>query len=161
VQNDQNDWKHKVIYTCVMHPEVKMNRPGNCPNCGMKLIKRTIKVSTPKSAPQMYNNMEMQKDTLPNKQEKKDMDMKMDMSGNKKKEMDELFSLILQATGGFFAFSFAASSGYVLNDFRFKCRQISPKKTIQAFCFGKVIDIVRCFFGLYFPGGRIIYCRSI
>src|SRR6266566_9273970 len=25
-------------YTCVMHPEVVMDHPGNCPKCGMKLV---------------------------------------------------------------------------------------------------------------------------
>lgn len=33
----------RVIYTCVMHPEVQMSKPGNCPKCGMKLIKKVIK----------------------------------------------------------------------------------------------------------------------
>jgi CopA family copper-resistance protein len=31
-----------------MHPEIKMEKPGNCPKCGMTLIKKTIKVSVPK-----------------------------------------------------------------------------------------------------------------
>jgi len=26
------------IYTCSMHPEVKSNKPGKCPKCGMDLI---------------------------------------------------------------------------------------------------------------------------
>lgn len=34
------DEKGKVYYTCTMHPQVKQNHPGNCPICGMKLIKR-------------------------------------------------------------------------------------------------------------------------
>ena len=38
----------KVIYTCVMHPEVKMDKPGNCPKCGMTLIKKIIKVPAQK-----------------------------------------------------------------------------------------------------------------
>jgi CopA family copper-resistance protein len=38
----------KVIYTCPMHPEVKMDRPGNCPKCGMTLVKKTIKVASKK-----------------------------------------------------------------------------------------------------------------
>ena len=29
----------KAIYTCSMHPEVKSDKPGECPKCGMKLIK--------------------------------------------------------------------------------------------------------------------------
>lgn len=39
----------KVIYTCVMHPEIQMAKPGKCPKCGMELVKKTIKVRhTPK-----------------------------------------------------------------------------------------------------------------
>jgi CopA family copper-resistance protein len=38
----------KVIYTCPMHPEVKMDKPGNCPKCGMTLERKTIKVAPPK-----------------------------------------------------------------------------------------------------------------
>src|SRR5512132_3270810 len=26
-----------TIYTCPMHPEIRMPRPGNCPRCGMAL----------------------------------------------------------------------------------------------------------------------------
>lgn len=28
-----------VKYTCTMHPEVVMNKPGKCPKCGMTLVK--------------------------------------------------------------------------------------------------------------------------
>ena len=28
------------IYTCSMHPEVKMDEPGKCPKCGMVLIEK-------------------------------------------------------------------------------------------------------------------------
>ncbi len=24
-----------TIYTCPMHPEIRQDRPGNCPKCGM------------------------------------------------------------------------------------------------------------------------------
>ena len=27
-------------YTCSMHPEVKSDKPGKCPKCGMELVKR-------------------------------------------------------------------------------------------------------------------------
>ena len=34
--------KHKMTtskkYTCTMHPEVVMDKPGKCPKCGMKLV---------------------------------------------------------------------------------------------------------------------------
>ncbi|MDB5112280.1 MAG: efflux transporter periplasmic adaptor subunit, partial [Mucilaginibacter sp.] len=29
----------KAYYTCSMHPQVHEEHPGNCPICGMKLIK--------------------------------------------------------------------------------------------------------------------------
>jgi RND family efflux transporter MFP subunit len=32
------DNQNKKIYTCVMHPEIRSEKPGNCPKCGMKLI---------------------------------------------------------------------------------------------------------------------------
>jgi hypothetical protein len=31
----------KVQYTCTMHPEVVMDKPGKCPKCGMMLVKKT------------------------------------------------------------------------------------------------------------------------
>lgn len=37
-----------VVYTCPMHPEVKSNKPGNCPKCGMKLVVQ--KSAAPKRA---------------------------------------------------------------------------------------------------------------
>lgn len=27
-------------YTCTMHPEVVMNKPGKCPKCGMTLVEK-------------------------------------------------------------------------------------------------------------------------
>ena len=36
-----------VWYTCVMHPQIHLPKPGNCPICGMKLVKEK-----PKAAPQ-------------------------------------------------------------------------------------------------------------
>ncbi|MDD4968301.1 MAG: heavy metal-binding domain-containing protein [Paludibacter sp.] len=31
----------KVVYTCPMHPEVLLDKPGKCPKCGMNLVKKT------------------------------------------------------------------------------------------------------------------------
>ncbi|HLX92755.1 MAG TPA: efflux RND transporter periplasmic adaptor subunit [Puia sp.] len=31
------------IYTCSMHPQIQEHQPGDCPICGMKLIKKTTK----------------------------------------------------------------------------------------------------------------------
>lgn len=68
----------KVIYTCVMHPQVKKDKPGNCPICGMKLIPKRIKTPISNPVPEKDQEMEMKKDTMPAKKEMKDMDMKMD-----------------------------------------------------------------------------------
>ncbi|HEK19040.1 MAG: copper oxidase [Mucilaginibacter sp.] len=39
-----------ITYTCPMHPEIHATKPGNCPKCGMKLIKEKPKAA-PKKAP--------------------------------------------------------------------------------------------------------------
>jgi hypothetical protein len=28
------------VYTCPMHPEVKSDKPGQCPKCGMALVEK-------------------------------------------------------------------------------------------------------------------------
>ena len=59
-----------VTYTCVMHPEIHAPKPGNCPKCGMKLIKEKPKaVANP--IPDKKKEMQMQEDTA----KKKSMDM--------------------------------------------------------------------------------------
>ena len=62
-----------VTYTCVMHPEIHAARPGNCPKCGMQLIKeKPKKVQQP--AKQNHEEMKMAGDTGKANQ------MNMDMS---------------------------------------------------------------------------------
>jgi hypothetical protein len=34
----QHKMTTKQKYTCTMHPEVVMDKPGKCPKCGMKLV---------------------------------------------------------------------------------------------------------------------------
>ncbi|MGV3666323.1 MAG: heavy metal-binding domain-containing protein [Leptospira bouyouniensis] len=31
---------HKDVYTCPMHPQIEMDHPGECPICGMQLVKK-------------------------------------------------------------------------------------------------------------------------
>src|SRR5687768_2480063 len=40
----------KTIYTCPMHPQIQRSGPGNCPLCGMALVKKTIKAPAKKPA---------------------------------------------------------------------------------------------------------------
>ena len=37
--------KQQTFYTCVMHPEIHESKPGNCPKCGMVLIKEKAKTT--------------------------------------------------------------------------------------------------------------------
>ena len=34
----------KVEYTCTMHPEVISDKPGQCPKCGMDLVKKEVQM---------------------------------------------------------------------------------------------------------------------
>ena len=88
VKNKQNDGVQKVIYTCVMHPEVKMDKPGNCPKCGMKLIKKTVTISNHKPVTPMHDGMEMGRDTMSKKTEMNMPGMKMDKDTVMNKQMD-------------------------------------------------------------------------
>jgi DNA-directed RNA polymerase subunit RPC12/RpoP len=48
-QQENGKQKQAVIYTCVMHPEVQMTQPGNCPKCGMKLVMKKMKAPATQS----------------------------------------------------------------------------------------------------------------
>ncbi|MBY0488171.1 MAG: multicopper oxidase domain-containing protein, partial [Flavobacteriaceae bacterium] len=43
--NAQIKTKPQTFYTCVMHPEIHESKPGNCPKCGMALIKEKSNTS--------------------------------------------------------------------------------------------------------------------
>ena len=63
-----------VTYTCPMHPEIHATKPGNCPKCGMKLVKEKPKQGA-KPKPDKAPDKQVPKDTA----RKKDMDnMSMD-----------------------------------------------------------------------------------
>ncbi len=38
-EKKETDKVNPTIYTCPMHPEVKQDHPGNCPKCGMTLVR--------------------------------------------------------------------------------------------------------------------------
>ncbi len=76
----------KVIYTCVMHPEVQKDKPGSCPKCGMQLVKKTIKSNAPKTT-----LGKQEKVNMPVKDTAKKMDMEgMSMDGDKEVKMDSM-----------------------------------------------------------------------
>ena len=66
-----------VFYTCVMHPEIHSPKPGNCPRCGMKLVKEKVKAIIPPAkkgldrpmlkdtAKHQHDMPNMQMDTMP------------------------------------------------------------------------------------------------
>ena len=62
----------KIIYTCPMHPEVQKDKPGNCPKCGMRLVKEK-----PKAAPVNHEGMHK-----PMKDSSKKMDNMDNMNHN-------------------------------------------------------------------------------
>jgi CopA family copper-resistance protein len=62
-----------VFYTCVMHPEIHSPKPGNCPKCGMKLIKEKVKATGSPAKKEM--DMPMPKDTAKHQHDMGNMQM--------------------------------------------------------------------------------------
>ncbi|ODT52260.1 MAG: copper oxidase [Niastella sp. SCN 39-18] len=96
----------QVVYTCPMHPEVKMDKPGNCPKCGMTLVKKTIKATQPKNGKKKEQPTK-QAGTPPVKKEMKEMpgidekkDMNMNMPTHDKMQMDHTEGNAINQIGG-------------------------------------------------------------
>ncbi|ESU24535.1 putative Co/Zn/Cd efflux system membrane fusion protein [Flavobacterium enshiense DK69] len=47
--NHSGHEKQAVVYTCSMHPEIIRDKPGNCPICGMTLVKKMTNNHTEKN----------------------------------------------------------------------------------------------------------------
>lgn len=80
----------KVIWTCPMHPQIQKSGPGNCPICGMTLVKKTIKAAKPKTIPKKQEATKP-KDNLPVKKDMQNMKMneKKDTATKNEMPMDE------------------------------------------------------------------------
>ena len=68
----------RVIYTCPMHPQIKMEKPGNCPICGMTLVKKTIKAAPPKAVPKKQVTPPKIQPPVKGDMKEKEMDMSKD-----------------------------------------------------------------------------------
>ncbi|MCB8995513.1 MAG: hypothetical protein H6538_07890 [Bacteroidales bacterium] len=71
-------------YTCPMHPEVIMDKPGKCPKCGMNMVEKTDKVqgemhNMNDSCMMKHEHMKMMHDT----DNMKNHDMKNDTASMK------------------------------------------------------------------------------
>jgi FtsP/CotA-like multicopper oxidase with cupredoxin domain len=71
----------KVIWTCPMHAQIKKDKPGTCPICGMTLVKKTVKVAPSKVIPKEPEKKQEQNEV-------KDIDMKKDTTKKMDKPMD-------------------------------------------------------------------------
>ncbi|MCB8995501.1 MAG: hypothetical protein H6538_07830 [Bacteroidales bacterium] len=56
-QTETQAEKSGEYYTCTMHPEVHSDKPGDCPKCGMELVKAESAVTDSTS---MEHTMDMQ-----------------------------------------------------------------------------------------------------
>ena len=77
-----------ATYTCPMHPEIHSTKPGNCPKCGMKLIKEKFKaVSNPKNNKPDEMQMPMQ-DSSKNIDKKSEIEKDENKSSRVKENME-------------------------------------------------------------------------
>lgn len=78
-------WSQSATYTCPMHPEIHATKPGNCPKCGMKLVKEKPKV-VKKTAAKKQESTKVPEDTSSPKPVNKDMKDTMQVSATNKEK---------------------------------------------------------------------------
>ncbi|PAW95163.1 copper oxidase [Mucilaginibacter sp. MD40] len=86
-----------ITYTCPMHPEIHATKPGNCPKCGMKLVKEKPKTAPEKAAtrnmPVMGRDMKMVKEQPNIKKMPEGMKMPVTDSTKQDGKMDDMGSM--------------------------------------------------------------------
>lgn len=53
----------REIYTCPMHPEIRSDKPGKCPKCGMTLVKKKAKTPVKRSVQKKQSSSAPEKKT--------------------------------------------------------------------------------------------------
>src|SRR3954466_6791588 len=53
IKEEKTAASSEEIYTCPMHPQIQEHHPGDCPICGMKLVKKSATTAT-------VNNIELE-----------------------------------------------------------------------------------------------------
>lgn len=67
----QKKTEMKEIYTCSMHPEVKSDKPGECPKCGMKLEKKMMPMEHMHGEEEKHEHMHGEKEEQEHKMHEK------------------------------------------------------------------------------------------
>ncbi len=62
-----------TVYTCPMHPEILSNKPGNCPECGMDLVKKSSSSTDNHEGQHKMGMMSMPMSDMNNPKEKKQL----------------------------------------------------------------------------------------
>lgn len=83
-----------ATYTCVMHPEIHATKPGNCPKCGMKLIKEKSKVAIPQKHDEMQMPVKDTASTMGNMDNMKMEDKVMDNMGMPKANIGAIKTIV-------------------------------------------------------------------
>ena len=81
----------KEVYTCSMHPDVKLDKPGKCPKCGMKLEKKMMQMKHMKAhmhKEKMMHKEHMDKEHMHKKGEEKACCPMMGVMSHKDVEMN-------------------------------------------------------------------------
>ena len=117
-QKETKQQVQQVTYTCPMHPEIHATKPGDCPKCGMKLVKEKIKSTKQPSKPQKHDAMQMPA---------KDSSKKMETTGNMQmlgkdtsKKMEQMDGMKMEDK----------SSGMDMNDIEKAKKNLGRIKTI-------------------------------